>query len=267
MTVEWIAAYVMFGAFVLEGIASKLVLRDGHYDVRDTAVNVATMIGYVGARIVIGAAVGVILLATWKLTPLRWSMDAWWHWGVLFLLEDFLYYWSHRASHVYRVLWASHVTHHSSPVLNMSTGLRNSWVGGAIDWVFFVPMAALGFHPLHIAAVIAVASAWDFLTHTPYIGKLPGIDWLLNSPANHRVHHAKDAQYVDKNFGGATMIWDRLFGTYEPERAKPSFGIDAMPARPHNPIYLQFHLWADLVRGKAHERRDRDDQRVLERAG
>lgn len=267
MSVEWIAAYVMFGAFAIEALASHLVLRDRRYQLGDTAVNLAIVVGYVAARVAIGAAVAIVLLAVWRVTPLRWSMDAWWHWVVLFVLEDFLYYWSHRASHTFRVLWASHVVHHNSPLVNLSTGLRNSWVGGAIDWVFFVPMAALGFHPLHIAAVIAVASAWDFLTHTPYIGKLRGIDWLMNSPSNHRVHHAKNREYVDKNFGGALIIWDRLFGTYAAETAPALFGIERMPRRPHDPLHLQFHLWAELIRGEPDEQRDHDDRDVLERAG
>ncbi len=253
--VPWIAAGVMFGAFVIEGVASLVVLRDGHHDLCDSLVNVATTIGYVLARVGLGAAIAIAFVATWDLTPLRWSMDAWWHWAVLFVASDFSYYWSHRASHVYRVMWASHAVHHSSPKLNLSTGLRNSWIGGAIDWVFAIPVIALGFHPLHLAAVVAVASAWDFLTHTPYVGKIPLFDLVFNTPSNHRVHHAKNPRYLDKNLGGALIVWDRLFGTYAAEDEAPVYGALEMPRRPHDPFYLQVYLWGALLRDAGRGRR------------
>jgi len=246
--VTWIAAGVMFGAFVIEALISYFVLRHRHYAITDTFVSVAITIGYVLSRLGIGALVAVVLFAVWSATPLRWSMDHWWHWLVLFLVEDFLYYWSHRASHTYAFMWASHAVHHNSEKLNLSTGLRNSWVGGLIDWVFWVPPVALGFHPLALGAVVAVASAWDFLTHTPYVGKVGWLDPWANSPSNHRVHHAKNPRYLDKNVGGALIIWDRMFGTYAAETETPIYGIDAMPRRPNNPVYLELYLWGDLLR-------------------
>lgn len=245
---SWIAAFVMFGAFVLEAVISRFVLGDHHYEVPDTLVSVAIMAGYVLTRVGVGALTTLAMIALWSATPLRWSMDAWWHWLVLFLLEDFIAYASHWAGHVVPFLWASHAVHHNSPKLNLSTGLRNSWIGVFYDWMFFIPIVALGFHPLHLAAVVAFGSAWDFLSHTPYIGKLPWFDAWANSPANHRVHHAKNPRYIDKNFASALVIWDRLFGTYEPESEPPVFGIVDMPARPHNPFYLEFYLWAAIVR-------------------
>jgi sterol desaturase/sphingolipid hydroxylase (fatty acid hydroxylase superfamily) len=255
--VAWICAAIMFGAFAIEGLVSYFILKDGRHELGDSFLNIGLAIGYVIARLVIGAGVTVALMAVYELTPLRWSMDAWWHWGVLFLVEDFFYYWSHRASHVYRFMWISHVTHHSSPVMNLSTGLRNSWIGGAIDWVFFIPPVALGFHPLALAAVIGVASAIDFLTHTPYVGKLPVLDWIFNTPSNHRVHHALNPRYLDKNLGGALIIWDRLFGTYAAEDATdpPRYGVEPPPARRYNPFYLEFHLWIDYLRDLFRRRR------------
>jgi sterol desaturase/sphingolipid hydroxylase (fatty acid hydroxylase superfamily) len=247
--VAWIATGVTIGAFTIEALISYFLLRDGHYRLGDTFTSIAIGVGYLFARFGIGALVAVVLFLVYDATPLRWSMTAWWHWGVLFLVTDFFYYWSHRASHTYPVLWASHAAHHSSPHMNLSIGLRNSWVGGAIDWVFFVPPVALGFHPLAFGAVAALAGAWDFLTHTPYVGKLRWFDGWANTPANHRVHHARNRQYVDKNLGGALIIWDRLFGTYEPEGEKPIYGIDPAPARPNNPFYLEFYLWIAWFRG------------------
>jgi sterol desaturase/sphingolipid hydroxylase (fatty acid hydroxylase superfamily) len=245
--VAWIAAGIMFGAFIIEALISYFILRHDHYAIGDSFLNVGITIGYVAARLGIGAFVAVILFAVYEVTPLRWSMASWWHWVVLFLLNDFFYYWSHRASHVFPFMWASHAVHHNSPRMNLSTGLRNSWVGGIFDWVFFVPPVLLGFHPLALGAVAAVGSAWDFLTHTPYVKKLRWFDGWANTPANHRVHHAKNPQYVDKNLGGALIIWDRLFGTYEPEVETPVYGIDPMPARPNNPFYLELYLWGELL--------------------
>lgn len=246
--IPWIAAFVMFGAFTVEGLISYFIVRDGHYELRDTVTSVAITIGYVLVRLGLGAVVALLLMGVYQLTPLRWSMAHWWHWVVLFVVYDFFYYWSHRASHTYAFMWASHAVHHNSPKLNLSTGLRNSWVGGAIDWVFFVPPIALGFHPLALGVVFAIGSAWDFLTHTPYIGKLPVIDALFNSPSNHRVHHAKDLAYADKNCGGTLIIWDRLFGTYAAEPESLEYGTLEAPRRPYNPFYLELYLWGAMIR-------------------
>ena len=246
----WIAALVMFAAFLVEALISKYLARDGHYDVTDTFVSIAIMIGYVLMRVGIGAMSTVALIALWSVTPHQWSMDAWWHWVVLFLAVDFLNYWSHRGGHVIPFLWASHAVHHNSPKFNLSTGMRNSWIGVLYDWMFFIPAVAIGFHPLYLAGVVAVASAWDFLTHTPYVGKLRWFDGWANTPSNHRVHHGRNPRYVDKNFGGALIIWDRMFGTYEPEHDDEpvDYGVHPMPARPKNPFYLEFYLWAAVVR-------------------
>ena len=245
--IPWIAAFVMFGAFGVEGVVSYFFLRDGKYELKDTFTSIAITVGYVVVRIFLGALIALLLMGVYQLTPLRWSMEHWWHWLVLFVLNDFLYYWSHRASHTIPFMWASHAVHHNSPRMNLSTGLRNSWTGGAIDWVFFVPVIAVGFHPLAFGVVLAIASAWDFLTHTPYVGKLPVIDFLFNSPSNHRVHHAKNPQYIDRNCGGALIIWDRIFGTYAEETEPVEYGTIEPPKRPYNPFYLELYLWARLL--------------------
>lgn len=252
--VPLVAVGIMLAAFAAESVTS-FVRRDGYYDTKDTVVNLAVALGYILASLGLGALITVVLYPVWKLTPLRWSMDEWWHWVVLFVVNDFCFYWSHRASHVYRFMWASHWVHHNSGKLNLSTGMRNSWVGAAIDWVFFVPVVALGFHPLYLAALVPVASGWDYMTHTPYIGKLPGLDFIFNTPSNHRVHHATNPRYLDRNLGGALIIWDRIFGTYAEETEKPVIGAVPMPERPNNPFHLQFHLWGAVIRDAFHRRR------------
>lgn len=253
--VLWIAMGVMFCAFTLEVITSHFIRRDGRYETNDTLVNLSIALGYVVASLAYGAVIVVILLPLWKLTPLRWSMDSWWHWVAMFVVNDFFFYWSHRASHTFRFMWASHAVHHNSSKLNLSTGMRNSWVGGAIDWVFFAPVVALGFNPVYLFAIVPIASGWDYMCHTAYFGKLPGIDLIFNTPSNHRVHHATNPRYLDRNLGGMLIIWDRIFGTYAAEAEKPKIGALEMPDRPNNPVYLEFYLWTALIRDVFRKRR------------
>jgi sterol desaturase/sphingolipid hydroxylase (fatty acid hydroxylase superfamily) len=243
-----LAAAVMFALFLVEFFVSRRVLRDDNYDLEDTRANLLIGAGYVVSAALQGALVAGVFVAIWSASPWRWDMGSPWSWLTLFLLEDFLYYWSHRASHRVRLMWASHVVHHNSPKLNLSTGMRNSWVGGYLDWVFFIPLAAVGFHPLSVAVVQAAATAFDFLTHTQYVGRNRLLDLIFNSPSNHRVHHGMNPEYADKNFGGALIVWDRMFGTYQPEVTRVSFGTYPMPSRPYHPFHLQFHLWRELIR-------------------
>lgn len=253
--VVYVAMGVMFCAFLGEAIASYYIRRDGFYEKNDTLVNLAVAVGYVVVSLTYGAVIVVILYPLWKLTPLRWSMDVWWHWAAMLVINDLFFYWSHRASHVLRFMWASHAVHHNSHLLNLSTGMRNSWVGGAVDWVFFAPVVALGFHPAYLFAIVPIASGWDYMCHTPYVGKLPGLDLIFNTPSNHRVHHATNARYLDRNLGGMLIIWDRIFGTYAAETEKPKIGSHEMPQRPNNPVHIEFYLWTALIRDVFRKRR------------
>jgi sterol desaturase/sphingolipid hydroxylase (fatty acid hydroxylase superfamily) len=253
--VVYVAMGVMFCAFTGEVIASYFIRRDGFYERNDTLVNLAVAAGYVVASLTYGAVIVLILYPLYQLTPLRWSMDSWWHWATMFVVNDFCFYWSHRASHVLRFMWASHAVHHNSHLLNLSTGMRNSWVGGAVDWVFFAPVVALGFHPAYLFAIVPIASGWDYMCHTPYVGRLPGLDLIFNTPSNHRVHHATNKRYLDRNLGGMLIIWDRIFGTYAAETEKPKIGSHEMPARPNNPVHIEFYLWAALIRDVFRKRR------------
>lgn len=249
--VLWIAVGVMFAVFLIEAVYSLFIKRDGHYTIWDTVMNLAIAFGYMIASLTIGAMITFFLLPFYELSPLRWSMTEWWHWAVMFVVNDFFFYWSHRASHKLNFMWASHAVHHNSDKLNLGTGMRNSWVGLAIDWVFFIPVVMLGFHPVLLFALIPLASGWDYLCHTPYVGRLPVLDWIFNTPSNHRMHHERASGYHYANLGGALIIWDRLFGTYAREEKMPAYGVDPMPARPRNPFYLEFYLWGALIRDSA----------------
>ena len=170
-------------------------------------------------------------------------------WTLLGLLvaQDFCHYWLHRASHRVRWMWASHVTHHSSQSLNLSTGLRHSpteAISGA--WLFWLPLAWLGFQPEHVILCVAVNMVFQFFVHTEAIDRLPGlVEAVFNTPSHHRVHHARNPQYIDRNYGGIFIIWDRMFGTFVPEIEACDYGI-VRQVYTRNPLGLVLHEWVDL---------------------
>uniref|UniRef100_A0A486XWF4 Sterol desaturase n=1 Tax=Rheinheimera sp. BAL341 TaxID=1708203 RepID=A0A486XWF4_9GAMM len=168
---------------------------------------------------------------------------------VAFLLQDFLYYWFHRASHHIRWLWASHVTHHSSRQMNFSTAFRQSLTYPLSGmWIFWTPMILIGFAPSVVFAVVALNLAFQFFVHTQSVKKLGVLEWIFNTPSHHRVHHACNSMYIDKNFAGVLIIWDRLFGTYVPE-------LEDEPCRygitdnfnSDNPITITFYEWRKML--------------------
>lgn len=218
--------------------------RPDAYSLRDTLSNASLALMHQAAdavawALVIGLYYAVYRHRLFDLPASVWTIAA------LFVAQDFLYYWFHRASHRIRWLWASHVTHHSSERLNLSTAFRQSLtypISGM--WVFWLPLAWLGFEPLHIVAVVAINLAFQFFVHTQAIGRLGWLERVINTPSIHRVHHARNPQYIDRNYAGVLVIWDRLFGTYvDEDPAVPcEYGIVGQ-VRGHNPIRLTFHEW------------------------
>ncbi|HTJ94092.1 MAG TPA: sterol desaturase family protein [Pararobbsia sp.] len=174
----------------------------------------------------------------------------WWAFVALFVAQDFFYYVFHRASHRVRWMWASHVTHHSSERLNLSTAFRQSLtypISGM--WVFWLPLAWIGFAPPYIVAVVALNLAFQFFVHTEAIGKLGWVEYVLNTPSHHRVHHARNPSYLDRNYAGLLIVWDRMFGSFiEEDPAVPcEYGI-VSPIHTHNPLLLTFHEWIAMFR-------------------
>lgn len=137
----------------------------------------------------------------------------WWSWALALLMADFTYYWMHRWEHEVRILWAHHSVHHSSPEYNLTTALRLAWVEALIEWLFFVPMILLGFSVVQTIIAILIVVSYQTWIHTEKIGKLGWLDKVFNTPSVHRVHHGSNAQYIDKNYGGILIVWDRMFGT------------------------------------------------------
>lgn len=247
---EWIllALAPVFLAFVaLEAWYWKG--RRAVYSWRDTLSNASLALMHQGADALAGVAVIAVYAWVHRYRLLDLPASAWTV-AALFVAQDFFYYLFHRASHRIRWLWASHVVHHSSERLNLSTAFRQSLtypISGM--WLFWLPLAWIGFDPKHVVAVVAINLAFQFFVHTEAVGRLGWLEKVFNTPSHHRVHHARNARYIDRNFAGVLIVWDWLFGTYvEEDPAVPcEYGI-VKPIRTHNPIRLTFHEWADMLR-------------------
>ena len=185
-----------------------------------------------------------------------------WTWVLGFLLVDFFYYWWHRLSHEVNFLWAAHVVHHSSEDYNLAVALRQSILTPWTIQPFHLPLAVAGVPPLVLLACESFNTLYQFWIHTQLVGKLGPLERVVNTPSLHRVHHAINPRYLDKNYGGTFMIWDRLFGTYEPETEPPVYGL-VKPLQNFNPWWAQFHYWADLWKRAARTPRLADKARVF----
>lgn len=166
----------------------------------------------------------------------------------LWLLQDFLYYWFHRSFHRVRWMWASHVVHHSSERLNLSTAFRQSLTYPLSGmWLYWLPLAWIGFQPEHIVLTVAANLAFQFFVHTQAVPRLGVLEWIFNTPRHHRVHHARNPDYIDRNYGGVLIIWDRLFGTFVAERDDEpcDYGI-VRQVQTQNPLTMMFHEWRDM---------------------
>lgn len=176
----------------------------------------------------------------------------WWSLVLLLVLQDLCYYWFHRSAHRVRWMWASHVTHHSSETMNLATALRQSLTYPLSGmWLFWLPLAFVGFKPETVILAVAISLGYQFFVHTECIGRLPRwIEWTFNTPSHHRVHHGRNPQYIDRNYAGVLMIWDRLFGTFEPEEEPVRYGI-VRQIDTRNPFTMMFHEWRAMFRDLA----------------
>lgn len=238
--------------FIILLIAEVIVTarqQKDYYDAKDTAGSLAmgignVIVGFVGKAIVFGA---FSLVYQFRLFTV--DMTQGWAWVGLFFADDFSYYWFHRISHGSRYFWASHVVHHSSQKYNLGTALRQTWTGNITGaFVFWLWLPLVGIHPVAVMTMQAVSLLYQFWIHTEHIDKLPApIEFIFNTPSHHRVHHGSDLAYLDKNHAGVLIIWDRLFGTFEPERARPTYGLTTNLTS-HNPVKIAFHEWTAMGR-------------------
>lgn len=177
----------------------------------------------------------------------------WWAWVFLFFAEDLAYYIFHRVSHESRFFWASHVIHHSSQYYNLGTALRQTWTGSFTSWIFWIWLPVLGFHPMMIMMMQSISLIYQFWIHTEVIRRLPNwVEFIFNTPSHHRVHHASNSRYLDRNHAGVLIIWDRMFGTFEPEveEEPPVYGL-TKNINTYNPFKIAFHEWVDMFKDAA----------------
>ena len=198
-----------------------------------------------GVDILAGLLIAKLYLAVfgWKLFDIQMGPVSF---VLLMIAQDFCYYWFHRASHRVRWMWAAHVVHHSSENMNFSTAFRQSLMYPfAGMWVFWLPLVILGFDPNWVVFVVLLNLGLQFFVHTQAVRKLGPLEWLFNTPSHHRVHHGRNPQYIDKNYAGILIIWDKLFGTFVPEEETVIYGI-TKPVNSFNPIKVTFSEWRDM---------------------
>jgi len=170
----------------------------------------------------------------------------WWAWILLLFADDLCYYWFHRISHESRFFWASHVVHHSSQKYNLSTALRQTWSGSFYTFIFWFPLILIGFHPIMVLVQMSISLIYQYWIHTEFIDKMPKwIEAVFNTPSHHRVHHATNPQYLDRNYAGIFIIWDRLFNSFELELEKPKYGL-VKNIQTYNPAKIAFSEWYDM---------------------
>jgi len=175
--------------------------------------------------------------------------DKWWIYLLLFIGLEFCYYWYHRASHEVFLMWATHSTHHTPNELTLSAAYRLGWMPFlSFSWVFFLPLVLIGFSPIQVFTMLSINLMYQFWLHTKLIGRLGFLEGILNTPSSHRVHHASNPAYLDKNYGGILIIFDRLFGTYASEEkdVQITYGL-THPNYSSNPIEVVFRVWGELV--------------------
>lgn len=165
----------------------------------------------------------------------------------LFLGVDLAYYWFHRLAHEMNAPWATHVVHHQSEEYNLSVALRQGTFQDVFSWAFYTPLVVIGFPPTWLVAMKAFDTLYQFWIHTRTIDRLGPLEWVLNTPSHHRVHHARNPKYLDKNYAGTLIIWDRMFGTFVAEEEEPVYGL-TKPLNSWNPLWANFHIWYELVR-------------------
>ena len=248
---DWIITIFAFAVFaVFIGLEKFYWNRKGveKFQTRDSIANYSLVamqlfFGVTGKILFIVTALDWIWSKGLKLVPATW-----WSGVLLFLGVDLGYYWFHRLSHRSRFLWAIHESHHSSELMNPSVALRQPPLAPWVDWLFFIGLAWVGSSAKAILTMYAFNLFYQFFIHTEIIGKLPKwIELVFNTPSHHRVHHGTNPQYIDRNYAGVLIIWDRMFGSFELEREQVRYGV-THPVSSFNPFFVGFHLWKDIFR-------------------
>ena len=257
-----LAIPVFFLLIGVELVAARLLERDS-YRLSDSLSDLSC--GILQQVLEVFLKTALFAGYAWLYAAHRWlevPANAAWAWAACFVGVDFCYYWFHRWSHEVNAGWAAHVVHHQSEEYNLTVALRQGAFQPALSWVFYLPLAVLGFPPAMFLAVSSFNTLYQFWIHTRLVGRLGPLEWVLNTPSHHRVHHARNPEYIDRNHGGTLIVWDRLFGTFGAERQEPVYGI-TRPLASWNPVWANLHYWAEMWQLARRARRPLDRVRVL----
>lgn len=234
----------------LEIILSNLQLRK-LYTLKETLMNVYLCILNGGIDLLFRSIYVVILIALFRFHFIDFSFNPYLYWILLFILEDLAFYIEHRVDHFSRFFWAIHVTHHSSEEFNLTTGFRSSVLQPLYRFIYFIPLVLLGFKPLDIVFMYSLTQIYGILVHTQYINKMPRwFETIFVSPSHHRVHHASNVRYLDRNMGMVLIIWDKIFGTFQEEiKGDPvKFGLTKQLSQPYHLTNIIFHEWKSIFK-------------------
>ena len=217
------------------------------YDVKDASTSIALGLGNLLTGLVTKGIILAVFIFLYDFRLFTIPYNTWWAWVLCFFADDFSYYWFHRSSHQVRFFWASHVVHHSSERYNLAAALRQTWTGNLTGaFVFWTWMPIMGFEPGMIMMMQSISLLYQFWIHTEAIHRLPRwYEAVFNTPSHHRVHHGSDIEYLDRNHAGTLIIWDKWFGTFQPEDKRPTYGL-VHNVGTFNPVKVAFHEWVNI---------------------
>ena len=243
-----IAAPIVLSMILFEALFSSIYNKN-LYKKNDTLCTAGLLTGNMlmvfGLK---GATLGFhYFLFQFKLFDLSELLPIWAIWVLTFVIIDLVFYIYHRISHRVNFLWAIHMSHHSSEEMNFAVSFRQAWFGPISKIPFFMVMPLIGFDPTMIAVAGVISTLWGIVGHTQIIGKLGPLEWIFNTPSHHRVHHGSNAEYIDKNYGNLLIIWDRLFGTFEPEMDKVKYGL-VNNVNTYNPTKITLMGWQEIFK-------------------
>lgn len=257
--------YPVIVAAILAEIAWYRFTRHEPYPWREFLVSLAIFIMRLPTRLLQAAVMAPLFALAWSCRVVTVPIDTWWGLALLFLGVEFCYYWVHRCDHRVRWLWATHAVHHSPERIHLASAFRLGLTGAISgSWLLYLPLVLLGFHPVAVAGMLAANLFFQFWLHTDAIGRLGPLEWIFNTPSHHRVHHASNTPYLDRNFGGVIIIWDRLFGTFAAERPglQLRYGL-VEPIGSSNPLVIALHEWRAMFRDLRKARGPRAALRTL----
>ena len=243
-----VGAPIILTLIFIEALISNLQ-NASYYKKEDTLCTIGLLTGNI---LMVFAVKGLTLalhfyLYQFRLFDLASMIPLWVMWILTFILIDLVFYIYHRISHRSRFLWAIHMSHHSSEEMNFAVSFRQAWVGPVSKIPFFILLPLIGLDPTIIAVAGVISTLWGIFGHTQVIGKLGPIEWIFNTPSHHRVHHGANEQYIDKNYGNLLIIWDRMFGTFEPEKANVRYGL-VKNVNTFNPIKITLMEWSSIFK-------------------